>query len=45
MAELLRLNPDFTLSRFRDLEVSNEPAFLAQRQRVYQGLRLAGVPE
>ncbi|PJG51726.1 guanylate cyclase [Bradyrhizobium forestalis] len=45
MAEFRRLNPDFTLSRFKAVEPSDRPAFLAQRQRVYEGLRRAGMPE
>jgi tetratricopeptide (TPR) repeat protein len=45
MAEFRRLNPGFTLSRFKVVEPSDRPAFLAQRQRVYEGLRQAGMPE
>jgi adenylate cyclase len=45
MAEFRRLNPGFTLSRFKAVEPSDRPAFLAQRQRVYEGLRQAGMPE
>jgi adenylate cyclase len=45
MAEFQRFNPGFTLSRFKPVEPSDRPAFLAQRQRVYQGLRQAGMPE
>jgi tetratricopeptide (TPR) repeat protein len=45
IAEFRRLNPGFTLSRFKAVEPSDRPAFLAQRQRVYEGLRQAGMPE
>jgi TolB-like protein/DNA-binding winged helix-turn-helix (wHTH) protein/cytochrome c-type biogenesis protein CcmH/NrfG len=45
LAELLRLRPEFTLSRFKAVEPSDVPAFRAQRERIYQGLRRAGVPE
>ena len=40
--ELQRLRPGFTLTLFRSREPSNDPTFLAQRQRVYEGLRRAG---
>ncbi len=45
MGELRRLIPQFTLSRFKDREPSNEPPFLTQRERIHEGLRLAGAPE
>jgi TolB-like protein/class 3 adenylate cyclase/tetratricopeptide (TPR) repeat protein len=41
----LALDPDFTIRRFRDGAPSDNPTFLANRERVYQGMRLAGVPE
>jgi TolB-like protein/DNA-binding winged helix-turn-helix (wHTH) protein/Flp pilus assembly protein TadD len=44
-AELLRLKPEFTLSYFKAMEPSDAPAFRAQRERVYEGLRQAEVPE
>jgi len=44
LAELLRLKPDFTLSYFKSVEVSDDPTFRAQRQRIYEGLRRAGLP-
>jgi TolB-like protein len=41
----LALDPRFTIRRFkRDLS-SNNPTYLAGRERVYEGMRLAGVPE
>jgi tetratricopeptide (TPR) repeat protein len=45
MAEFRKLAPDFTLARMKQVEPSDEPAFLAQRQRIYEGLRRAGLPE
>jgi hypothetical protein len=41
----LALNPTFTLRRFRAGTSSNNPIFLAQRERIYDGMRIAGVPE
>ncbi len=41
----LALNPSFTIRRFRTNTPSNHPVYLAGRERVYEGLRMAGVPE
>jgi TolB-like protein/class 3 adenylate cyclase len=41
----LVLNPTFTLRRFRSSAKNNNPAYLAGRERAYEGMRLAGVPE
>jgi tetratricopeptide (TPR) repeat protein len=41
----LALNPSFTLRRYRLNAPSDNPTFLAGRERIYQGLHLAGVPE
>ena len=41
----LRLAPNFTLAKFRAQVRSNNPIYLSQRERVYEGMRLAGVPE
>ena len=41
----LKLDPNFTVARFRNEWRSQNPTFLAQRGRIYDGLRLAGVPE
>jgi len=41
----LRLDPHFTVARFRNEPRSNNATFLAQRERIYEGLSLAGVPE
>jgi len=41
----LVLDPTFTIRRLRATAPSNNPTFLAGRDRIYEGLRLAGVPE
>jgi tetratricopeptide (TPR) repeat protein len=41
----LALNPTFTISRFRAGSPSDNPTFLAQRERLCGGMRKAGVPE
>ena len=41
----LQLDPNFTVARFRNERRSENPTFLAQRERIYEGLCLAGVPE
>ncbi len=41
----LALDPGFTIRRFRAIELSDHPAYLAGRERIYEGMRLAGVPE
>jgi TolB-like protein len=41
----LAIVPGFTVRRFRDGAMSDNPAFLTCRERVYQGMRMAGVPE
>jgi hypothetical protein len=43
--EGLALNPSFTMRRFRTNTPSNNPVYLAGRERLYEGLRMAGVPE
>jgi TolB-like protein len=40
-----RLVPGFTIARFRAGAASDDPVYLAQREQMYRGLRLAGVPE
>jgi TolB-like protein/DNA-directed RNA polymerase specialized sigma24 family protein len=44
-AVVQRLAPNFTIAKFRAEAMSDNPVYLAQRERFYQGLRLAGVPE
>jgi TolB-like protein/class 3 adenylate cyclase/Flp pilus assembly protein TadD len=41
----LALYPDFTISRFRAGPLSDNPLYLAARERAYEGMRLAGFPE
>jgi TolB-like protein/Flp pilus assembly protein TadD len=41
----LALNPEFNMRRYRAGAASDNPTFLAQRERVVDGLRKAGVPE
>ncbi len=43
--EGLALDPTFTVSRFRSGAASDNPTYLAQRVRIYDGMRKAGVPE
>jgi DNA-binding winged helix-turn-helix (wHTH) protein/TolB-like protein/Tfp pilus assembly protein PilF len=45
LAQFPQLYPGVTLSRWRALEISEAPEFLKQRERVYEGLRRAGMPE
>jgi TolB-like protein len=41
----LALQPDFTLLRYRMNALSDNPAYLAGRERSCKGMRLAGIPE
>jgi TolB-like protein len=41
----LALNPGFTVNTYRTNAVSDNPTYLAGRKRIFEGLRLAGVPE
>ena len=41
----LALDPSFSIRRYRTNTPSNNPVYLAGRERVYEGLRMAGVPE
>jgi TolB-like protein/Tfp pilus assembly protein PilF len=43
----LALHPSFTVARARDqwTSVTDDPTYLAQSERWYEGLRMAGVPE
>lgn len=41
----LALNPSFTIRRARTHLPSDNPIYLAGRERLYEGLRLAGIPE
>jgi len=41
----LALHPDFTTRRYRAGAFGDNPIYLAQRERIYDGMRKAGVPE
>ena len=41
----LALDPGFTLQRFQASASSDNPIYLAGRERIYEGMRIAGVPE
>jgi tetratricopeptide (TPR) repeat protein len=41
----LAIDPTFTIRRWRDVAMSDNPMFLAQRERIRDGLHKAGVPE
>jgi TolB-like protein/class 3 adenylate cyclase/Tfp pilus assembly protein PilF len=42
----LALDPGFTIRRYqRHIVASDNPTFVAKREQIYQGMRLAGVPE
>jgi hypothetical protein len=41
----LALNPSFSIRRYRTNTPSSHPAYLAGRERFYEALRMAGVPE
>jgi tetratricopeptide (TPR) repeat protein len=41
----VRLAPTFSISRFRTRAMGDNPRYLEQRERLYEGMRRAGVPE
>jgi TolB-like protein len=41
----LALDPHFTIRRYRDVTYSDNPTYRAGRERLSEGMRLAGVPE
>ena len=41
----LALDPGFTLRRFQASASSDNSIYLAGRERIYEGMRIAGVPE
>jgi hypothetical protein len=41
----LALDPTFTMRRYRASASSDNPICLAGRERIYEGMRIAGVPE
>ncbi len=44
-AEFRRLQPGYTIASFRAEKLSDDATFLAQRERYYRGLRVAGLPD
>ena len=45
MAAFLKLWPTMTVARYDESRPSTHPVYLAQRARLYEGLRKAGLPE
>ena len=45
VAQGLAVNPTYTISRFRESPFGDDPRFLRQRERIYDGLRKAGAPD
>jgi TolB-like protein/class 3 adenylate cyclase/Tfp pilus assembly protein PilF len=41
----LAIDPGFTVRRFRASVASDNPVYLSRRERIYEGMRQAGVPE
>jgi hypothetical protein len=41
----LAIDPSFTIRRYQDGALSDNPTYLAARERMYKGMRTAGVPE
>jgi hypothetical protein len=41
----LKLEPGFTIARFRAGARSENPVYVAGRKRIYEGMRRAGIPE
>jgi len=41
----LAINPSFSIRRYRNNTPCSHPVYLAGRERVYEGLRMAGVPQ
>ena len=41
----LAIDPTFTIRRFRKGVASDSPIYLAGRERFYEGMRKAGIPE
>jgi tetratricopeptide (TPR) repeat protein len=41
----IALEPSFNIRRFRASASTDNPIYLAKRERLYEGMRLAGVPE
>jgi adenylate cyclase len=41
----LKLDPGFSIMRFRSMTFGDHPVYLAGRERICEGMRMAGVPE
>jgi TolB-like protein/class 3 adenylate cyclase len=41
----LALDPAYTVRRYRAGAATDNPTYLSQRERIYEGMRMAGVPE
>ncbi|MBV9834210.1 MAG: adenylate/guanylate cyclase domain-containing protein [Alphaproteobacteria bacterium] len=41
----IALDPGFTLRRNRETAASDNPRYLAEREHIFEGMRMAGVPE
>jgi tetratricopeptide (TPR) repeat protein len=41
----LELEPAFTIRRYREGPLTDNATYLAQRERFYEGMRMAGIPE
>jgi TolB-like protein/Tfp pilus assembly protein PilF len=41
----LAIDPSFTVARYHNAAQSDHPSYFAKRMRIYEGMRLAGVPE
>jgi hypothetical protein len=44
MAKFAKLWPEATIARFDGFNPSDNPTYLAQRERLHDGLRRAGLP-
>ena len=45
VAQLQKVNPGFTVQTYAGIHFSDNPTFIAQRARIIEGLRKAGLPE
>ncbi len=41
----IAIDPTFNLASFRAAQITDDPYYLAWRERVIEGMRMAGVPE
>jgi TolB-like protein/DNA-binding winged helix-turn-helix (wHTH) protein/Flp pilus assembly protein TadD len=45
LSKFRKSNPSASIASLRKMAYSKEPGFIAQRERLYEGLRIAGLPE